>query len=298
MGVYKKPFNTLRTAIANSLRNYYMEDQQPTPTSSSGSPSVPILTQSATDAQIIGNCEQRSTVDGPNRFSAPCDPSESQVTRIAHTCSRRLQLAICMAGMGLENIAFAHPTLTILWCIVNALSLESRHIASAHQGRATVLLDRAEVERSDHIPSLQAQHHEIQILTDHLTHPSPIVAIPVEIHSKNVPLVQTPQHGMQISVEKLGGADNLRTQAASDGEPSEHIASIQTFTTTGTSHGAHVVNVGRDNITYSGIDDQALANIASIDERLKVVHDKEFGREVHGWLSAPDASVNFNAARR
>ncbi|KZP16473.1 hypothetical protein FIBSPDRAFT_1047549 [Athelia psychrophila] len=70
------------------------------------------------------------------------------------------------------------------------------------------------------------------------------------------------------------------------------------FTTAGTSHGAHVVNVGRDNITYSGIDDQALANIASIDERLKVVHDKEFGREVHGWLSAPDASVNFNAARR
>ncbi|KZP03687.1 hypothetical protein FIBSPDRAFT_968780 [Athelia psychrophila] len=52
-----------------------------------------------------------------------------------------------------------------------------------------------------------------------------------------------------------------------------------TFNTHGTSHNAHVVNVGRDHIVYSGIDDEALASIASIDECLKVVHGKEFGCE-------------------
>ncbi|KZP16474.1 hypothetical protein FIBSPDRAFT_60964 [Athelia psychrophila] len=117
-------------------------------------------------------------------------------------------------GMGLENIVFAHPASTMLWCIVNALSLESRHIASEHQGRATVSPDRHEVECSDQIPSLQAQYQEVPIPTDHLTHPLPVMATPVEKCSTIVPLSQAPQRGMKISVEKQGGVDNLITQAA------------------------------------------------------------------------------------
>lgn len=59
------------------------------------------------------------------------------------------------------------------------------------------------------------------------------------------------------------------------------------FGTVVTSNNAHVVNVGRDNITYT-IDDPALANacevVVSINERLKVVHDSEFGRSL--WTSS------------
>ncbi|KZP09217.1 hypothetical protein FIBSPDRAFT_242108 [Athelia psychrophila] len=129
----------------------------------------------------------------------------------------------------------------------------------------------------------------VQILADHPAHSSPITAPPARKCSTYVPLV--PQQRK---------TEDLAKQVSSDDEPPKHIAPVQAFNTIGTSQNAHVVNVGRDinNITHTGIDDQALAGIASIDKRLKVVHDKEFDDKVHGWLSAPDVSINFNAARR
>ncbi|KZP16478.1 hypothetical protein FIBSPDRAFT_934640, partial [Athelia psychrophila] len=177
------------------------------------------------DVHIIVELQQHSTVDGPNHLPALRGSPESQIVRIAHTCSRRLQWVLCMAGMGLENIAF---------------------ITSETRDRGTVSLDHptTNVERSYRASSVQAQDEETQILTDHLTYPFPIMAIPVEKRSTNMPLVQASQHGMHISVENRGGADNLRTQMASDDELSERIASTQTFNTAGTSHDARIVNVG------------------------------------------------------
>lgn len=54
---------------------------------------------------------------------------------------------------------------------------------------------------------------------------------------------------------------------------------LQAFNTVGLSAGAYVANAGHDinNITYTGINDNALASIASINEPLKFVHNKEFG---------------------
>lgn len=140
----------------------------------------------------------------------------------------------------------------------------------------------ADGQNSDHIPSAQVQHQEMQIPMGHPTDTSPIIATLVEKHLKNIPLPQASQHSVQISVEKQEGADNLHVQAASDNElqsmqasfcpislSSELTTILETFNTTGTSYDTNVVNVGHDIITYLSIDNQALAIIASI------VHNKE-----------------------
>lgn len=82
-------------------------------------------------------------------------------------------------------------------------------------------------ERPDLVPSVQLERQEMQILTDHLTHPSPITAVPVEIHSKDVLLPEVSQHDMEISVEGRREEENLPTHAASDDELAEEIALIQ-----------------------------------------------------------------------
>ncbi|KAF7986925.1 hypothetical protein HWV62_12719 [Athelia sp. TMB] len=84
------------------------------------------------------------------------------------------------------------------------------------------------------------------------------------------------------------------------------VASLEsivfTFNTIGSAHDAHVVNVGRDNITYientGGMGLGTYNMVSSIESRLKVVDDSKLGRNVHHWLSPPDVSQNYNAARR
>lgn len=94
----------------------------------------------------------------------------------------------------------------------------------------------------------------------------------------------------------------------------------QTISTQGISGNAHVVNVAGDQIinVNDGLGAEIYDLLGSIEERLKVVHDKELGtsaaaciipgthvsdypaldKDVQDWLSAPDVSQNFNAALR
>ncbi|KZP06472.1 hypothetical protein FIBSPDRAFT_318534 [Athelia psychrophila] len=200
-----------------------MDDQQPTPIPSSGRSSLPTLPETLTepDTHIIDNLEQRSAVDGPNHLSAPSD-LQSRFIRIVHTCSRRIQWTLWMARMGLENIAFAHPALTVLSYAVNALPLGSRHVTSENRGRAAVSLyaPLEDGERSDRVPSVQARH-QMHITTDRNLHPLPLIATLLEQRSENVPLGQASQHSVQIPPEQQ------RVENLPDDEPLERITSIQ-----------------------------------------------------------------------
>ncbi|KAF7976850.1 hypothetical protein HWV62_5558 [Athelia sp. TMB] len=97
----------------------------------------------------------------------------------------------------------------------------------------------------------------------------------------------------------------------------DKIHQVSAINTIGVSGHAKIINVAGDNITYkdsaNGL--ETYDKIASIEERLKVIHDTTFGTvyataqrklisfllpgcEVYGWLASPDVSANYTAARR
>ncbi|KAF7980620.1 hypothetical protein HWV62_37408 [Athelia sp. TMB] len=72
----------------------------------------------------------------------------------------------------------------------------------------------------------------------------------------------------------------------------------QTINTLGVS-GGKVINVGGDHITITHNNGVAGAyeQLASIEERLRVIFDEKLDEKLHNWLAAPDVSQNYNAAR-
>ncbi|KAF7981785.1 hypothetical protein HWV62_31871 [Athelia sp. TMB] len=90
----------------------------------------------------------------------------------------------------------------------------------------------------------------------------------------------------------------------SKGDVSKPLSSAQMpiFNTAGISNEAQVYNIGRDHIINNYMDDQVGINtyekVASIDDHLKILYDRDLDDTIHAWLAAPDVSQNFNAARR
>lgn len=89
------------------------------------------------------------------------------------------------------------------------------------------------------------------------------------------------------------------------------------ISTTGISGNATVTNIAGDSIThiYNSTGTDNCITLATIEERLKIVHDRDMGWSslalrctcflnpysdisIHRWLASPDFSSNYNTARR
>ncbi|KZP26164.1 hypothetical protein FIBSPDRAFT_949634 [Athelia psychrophila] len=105
-------------------------------------------------------------------------------------------------------------------------------------------------------------------------------------------LVAPFDHGHELERRTPGQGPNDNLEAT----PARSRRKWLMMNTMGTSRQANVLNIAGDHITHNHT--VAHAQLESIDERLKIVHDREMDKDIHGWLAAPDVSQKLNAARR